>query len=235
MKTLHFCFWPKWTKNVSFLFQFLFCEIKCRTSSFHLRCVSSKKNKNNNDKTRKFMRNFILFLENKMSAIFELEYSVLIFVQYISRLRLLSFIKDISFFLCIHNIMWLFAIVHRGDALKVALQILGQKFYKITKKSSSYSQSLVLFIHKTTVVENHPTTRETRDLLRPRSRHRREIQSIFTWAVRSFTYWKYTDEASNIASDEEIIENDYTFVMLSNLRIISHLIFHNAFFFWHKI
>ena len=53
--------------------------------------------------------------------------------------------------------------------LKVDLQILGRKFYKNTKKSSLFSQSLLILIHKTSVVENHPTTREIRDLLRPRS------------------------------------------------------------------
>ena len=56
----------------------------------------------------------------------------------------------------------------KGD-LKVALQILGRKFYKNTKKTSLYSHSLLIFIHKTPVVENHPTTRENRELLRPRS------------------------------------------------------------------
>ena len=53
--------------------------------------------------------------------------------------------------------------------LKVALQILGQKCYKNTEKSSLHSQGLLIFIHKTPVVENHLTTREIRDLLRPRS------------------------------------------------------------------
>ena len=53
--------------------------------------------------------------------------------------------------------------------LKVALQILGRNFYKNTKKSSLYSQSLLIFIHKTPVVENHSTTKKIRDLLRPRS------------------------------------------------------------------
>ena len=53
--------------------------------------------------------------------------------------------------------------------LKVTLQILGGKFYKNTKKSSLYSQSLLNFIHKTPVVERHPITREIRDLLRPES------------------------------------------------------------------
>ena len=53
--------------------------------------------------------------------------------------------------------------------LKVALQILGRKFYKNTEKSSLFSQSLLIFIRKTPVVESHPTTREIRDLLWPRS------------------------------------------------------------------
>ena len=39
---------------------------------------------------------------------------------------------------------------------------------KKTKKSSLYSQSLLIFIHETPVVESHQTTREIRELLRPR-------------------------------------------------------------------
>ena len=54
-----------------------------------------------------------------------------------------------------------------GKGLKVALQIVGQKFYKSTKNSSLYSQSLLIFIHKSPVVESYLTTREIRDLLRP--------------------------------------------------------------------
>ena len=53
--------------------------------------------------------------------------------------------------------------------LKVAFQILGLKFYKITKKFSLYSQSLLIFFHKTPVDESHLTTREIRCLLRQRS------------------------------------------------------------------
>ena len=56
-----------------------------------------------------------------------------------------------------------------NSILVVALQILGRKLYKKnTIKSSLYSQSLLIFIHETPVVENHPTTREIRELLRPR-------------------------------------------------------------------
>ena len=54
-------------------------------------------------------------------------------------------------------------------SLKVALQILRQKFYKSTKISFLYSQSLLIFVHKTPEVENRPTTEEIRELLRPRS------------------------------------------------------------------
>ena len=53
--------------------------------------------------------------------------------------------------------------------LQVALQILGRKIYKNIKKSSLYSQSLLIFIHKTPVVGSHPITRENRDLIWPRS------------------------------------------------------------------
>ena len=53
--------------------------------------------------------------------------------------------------------------------LKVALQILGRQFYKNTKKSSLYSESLIILIHKAPIAENHSTTREIRDLLQARS------------------------------------------------------------------
>ena len=59
--------------------------------------------------------------------------------------------------------------VNRNQCLKVALQILGRKFYKRTKKSPLHSQSSLILIHKTPVVENHPTAREIRYLQRPRS------------------------------------------------------------------
>ena len=52
----------------------------------------------------------------------------------------------------------------------------------------------------------------------------------FSGAARSFTFWKYTDETSNTASDKDIMKNNYMFVMLSNLSVISHLIFLQYFF-----
>ena len=111
-----------------------------------------------------------------------------------------------------------------GIRLKVALQILGRKFYKKKKKSSFYSQSLLILIHRTPVVERHPITRQIGDLLWPRSTPMGNTVYI-TWAACSFTHWKYTDEASNIAFDEDIMENNYMFVMLWNLNVISLWIF----------
>ena len=47
---------------------------------------------------------------------------------------------------------------------------LGKKILqKFLKKSSLYSESLLIFIHKTSVVENHPTTGETRESPYPTS------------------------------------------------------------------
>ena len=46
---------------------------------------------------------------------------------------------------------------------------------------------------------------------------------------------KITDEASNIAFDKDIIENNYMFVMLWNLTVISHWIFPQYFFFFFLI
>ena len=52
-------------------------------------------------------------------------------------------------------LMMIFQVVTSSGSLKVALQILGQKFYKNTKKTFLYSQSLLIFIHKTREVESH--------------------------------------------------------------------------------
>ena len=66
------------------------------------------------------------------------------------------------------------------QSFKGGLQILGQNIYINTKKSSLYSQSLLFFIHKTPVVESHPTTSKIRDLLRPRSTPTRNTVYSFT-------------------------------------------------------
>ena len=83
----------------------------------------------------------------------------------------------------------------------MALQILGRKIYKNTEKSCLYFHRLIIIIHKT------PTTREIRELINTQTK------------------------VSNIASDEDIVENNHMFAMLWNLSVISHLIFQKCFFF----
>ena len=107
--------------------------------------------------------------------------------------------------------------------LKVALQIMGRKFYKSTKKSSLNPQNLLIFIHKTPVVESHPIKREIRDLLWPRSSP--TGNTVYFYMSSSLIYTlKYTDEASNIVFDKDIMENNYMFDMLWFLSVISHWI-----------
>ena len=115
--------------------------------------------------------------------------------------------------------------------LKVTLQILGRKFYKKNpEKSSLYSQSLLIFIHKTPVVENHPTTEEIKEILRPRSTP--TAITVYFYMSISLNTANTQKKFSNIASDEDIMENNYMFVMLWNLSVISHLIFLQYFFFY---
>ena len=124
-----------------------------------------------------------------------------------------------------------FRLSHRPCAVDCALHSpdLGTKFTKILRKSSLYSQSLLIFIQKPPVVESH-VTREIKDLLGPRLTPTGDTV-YFYMQSHSFTYWKYKDEASNIASDEEIVENNYMFVILWNLSVISFWIFPQCFFF----
>ena len=103
--------------------------------------------------------------------------------------------------------------------LKVALQILGQKFYKNTKKSSLYSQSLI-FIHRTPVLKRYPLTREIRDLLWPMLTLMQN--TVYFYMSSSFIYTlKIHSEASSVALDEDIMENNYMCAMLWNLSVIS--------------
>ena len=67
----------------------------------------------------------------------------------------------------------------------------------------------MIFIHKTPVVERHPTTGE-RDLLRPRSTP--TVNSLFLHEQLANLH---TEEASNIASYEDIMENNNMLVMFS--------------------
>ena len=72
------------------------------------------------------------------------------------------------------------------SSLKVALQILGLKFFKNTKESSLFSQRLFNFIYRTPVVERHPITREIRDLLWPMSTPKGN--TVYFYMSSSFIY-----------------------------------------------
>ena len=86
---------------------------------------------------------------------------------------------------------------------------LGTKIVqKYEKTSSLYSQSLLIFIHKTLVVKTIPQEEKLEIHYVP-GRHQREIWFIYTGVARSFIYWKYTDKSSNIASDEDTMKNNY--------------------------
>ena len=109
-------------------------------------------------------------------------------------------------------------------SLKVALQILKRKIFKNTKKSPLCSQSLLIFIQRTLIVENNPKTREIRELLRPRSNHGNHGLFCMKQLAHLHTGNKQ-EKVSNIASDDDIMENNYMFVMLWNVSVISNLIF----------
>ena len=111
--------------------------------------------------------------------------------------------KIIKMFWGIHsNVHWL-----SECSLKVALQILGRKFYKNTKKSSLYSQCLLIFIHRTPAVKRYPITRAIRDLLWPRSTPTRN--KVYFYMSSSFIYTlKIHRRRSTMALDDDIMENN---------------------------
>ena len=99
--------------------------------------------------------------------------------------------------------------------LKVALR----KFYKNTKESSLYSQSLYICIHKTPVVKNHLTTGEIRELLRPRFDTGRNHRLFSHEQLAPLHTGNTLKKVSIIASDEDIVENNYRFALLWNLSV----------------
>ena len=116
--------------------------------------------------------------------------------------------------------------------LKVAFHTLRRKFTKILKKSSLYAESLLIFIHETPVVENRQL--EKLENYYGARQHIPFLHEQFAHLHTGNTLKK----SSNIAADENIIKNNYIFVMLWNLSVISHLIFPQSFFFfyfWRKI
>ena len=109
--------------------------------------------------------------------------------------------------------------------LKVALQIMGRTFYENTKGASLYPKSLLIFIHKIPVVENHPTTGEIREFLWPRSTPAENTVYFYMSSSVLYILEIQKKKVSIIASDEDIMENNYMFVILWNLNVINHLIF----------
>ena len=88
-------------------------------------------------------------------------------------------------------------------SLKVALQILGRKFKKNTTKSSLSPKA----VYKTPIVENHPTKREIRELIRPRL----TLTGIAVFFLHEQLAHLHTGntrkKVSNITSDEDTMEN----------------------------
>ena len=136
--------------------------------------------------------------------------------------------------LCCLSLILIYNVSKRS--LKVALQILGRKFYKNTKKSSLYSQSLLIFIHKILVVEKHPTKWEIRDLLLPRSTPTGIMVYFFYEKLAHLHTANTQKKVSNIACNEDIMGNNYMLVMLRIQASFVTSFSHNAFFyFWCKI
>ena len=109
--------------------------------------------------------------------------------------------------------------------LKVVLQILGREFYKNTKESSLYSERVLIFIHENPVVENRPATGEIRELLWPSSTPTGTTVYFYMSSSLIYILQIHRRKYQIIASDEDIMEIDYMFVILWNLSVISHLIF----------
>ena len=111
--------------------------------------------------------------------------------------------------------------------VKVARQILGRKFYKNTNKSSLYSQSLLIFIHRTPVVERHPIKREIRDLLRPMWTLRGNMVYLYMSSIYILKIYRRSFKHMM----KILWKNHCMFVILWNLSVISHWIFPQYFFF----
>ena len=97
--------------------------------------------------------------------------------------------------------------------LKVALRILGRKFSKNTKKSSIYSQSILIFIHKTPTVE---------------IRQQEKLENyygpgLFLHEQLAHLHTGNTQESFKHSSNEDIME--IISCLLWNLSVLSHLIY----------
>ena len=82
---------------------------------------------------------------------------------------------------------------------------------RILQKSSLYSQSLLIFIHKIPVVETI-RQQENLEIYYGPGRHRQE--TVYFYMSSSLIYILEIHKASNIAYDEDInMENNYMLVM----------------------
>ena len=92
--------------------------------------------------------------------------------------------------------------------LRWPLQIMGRTFYKNTKKTSLYSQRILIFIHKTPVVKNHLTNRRNKRITTTQvntdGNHGLFLHEQLTHLHTGNTQKKVLD----IASEEDIMEND---------------------------
>ena len=106
---------------------------------------------------------------------------------------------------------------------------LGKKILQNTKKLSIYSKSLLIFIHKTPLVEHHPTNGEIKRITTTQI-DTNGIHDLFVHAQLAHLHTGNTQKkVSDIASDEDVMQNNNIFVMLWNLSFISHLIFLQCF------
>ena len=91
---------------------------------------------------------------------------------------------------------------------------LDENFTKIKKKNILLLPSLIIFIHKTPVIENHQTTGEIRELLQLRSTLDGNHNLFLHEQLAHLHTGNTQKKVSNIASDENIMENNYMIVML---------------------
>ena len=91
----------------------------------------------------------------------------------------------------------------------VAFRSWDENVCRNTKKSSLYSHNFLIFIHKTPVVESHPTAGEIRELLWPTSTPTGITIYFYMGSSLIYITGNTHKKVSNIVSDEGIIENDY--------------------------
>ena len=134
-------------------------------------------------------------------------------------------IRDTSIFKLSHSVSKKKFFFSSG-MLKVALQILGRKFYRNilrVKISSLHSQSLLIFIHKITQWSKTIEQQKLEIYYIPVDTEGKH--GLFYMSILLIYLLEIHSQSFKIASDEDIIENNHMFVMLLNLSVTSYLIF----------